>query len=116
MIMLQAMSAAWQKGWVVIYVPRATELINSTSPYAYNSATETFYQPALSSALLASILGANRAKLAGIKLGKDVDSPSGHKFSSEEKLDVLMARAVKDQSISVEVLEIVMEVLATQTA
>lgn len=116
MIMLQAMSAAWQKGWVVIYVPRATELINSTSPYAYNSATESFYQPALSSALLASILGANRAKLAGLKLGKDVDSPSGHKFSSEEKLDVLMARAVKDQSISVEVLEIVMEVLATQTS
>jgi small subunit ribosomal protein S29 len=116
MIMLQAMSVAWQKGWVVVYIPRATELINSTSPYAYNSETQTFHQPALSAAMLSSILGANRKVLSSLKLEKEYETASGQKFSSEEKLDTLMARAVKDETISVDVLEIVMEVLAIQSS
>jgi small subunit ribosomal protein S29 len=113
--MLQAMSAAWQKGWIVIYLPRATELIDSTSPYAYNTTTQTFHQPALSSTLLSSMLAANKKKLSEISLGREYETATGQKFEADEKLDALMARAAKDETISVGVLEIVFEVLAKQT-
>ncbi|KAG7527804.1 hypothetical protein FFLO_06575 [Filobasidium floriforme] len=114
-IMLQAMSAAWQKGWIVIYLPRATELIDSTSPYAYNTTTQTFYQPALSSTLLSSMLAANKKALSEISLGREYETATGQRFQADEKLDALMARAAKDETISVGVLEIVFEVLAKQT-
>jgi small subunit ribosomal protein S29 len=113
--MLQAMSAAWQKGWIVIYLPRATELIDSTSPYAYNTTTQTFYQPALSSTLLSSMLAANKKALSEISLGREYETATRRKFEADEKLDALMARAAKDETISVGVLEIVFEVLAKQT-
>lgn len=115
--MLQAMSAAWQKGWIVIYLPRATELIDSTSPYAYNTTTQTFYQPALSSTLLSSMLAANKKALSEISLGREYETETAtrQKFEADEKLDAFMARAAKDETISVGVLEIVFEVLAKQT-
>jgi len=114
-IMLQAMSAAWQKNWIVIYLPRATELIDSTSPYAYNASTQTFHQPALSASLLSSILTANKKALSGISLEKEYETATGQKFAGDEKLDALMVRAAKDETISVGVLEIVLEVLSKQT-
>lgn len=113
--MLQAMSAAWQKNWIVIYLPRATELIDSTSPYAYNATTQTFHQPALTARLLAATLSANKKALSGITLGKEYETATGQELAADEKLDALMARAAKDETISVDVLEIVFEVLSKQT-
>lgn len=99
----------------------AINLINSSSPFVYNQASQTFHQPAASSKLLASILSANKTVLSTIKLEKDVviqssaASTGEASFAAEDALDKLVAAGAKNEALSVSALETVFEVLAAQT-
>lgn len=106
---------------LISHLASAINLINSSSPFVYNEASQTFYQPALSAKLLASILTANKDVLSSIKLGKDLEiqttsaSGSATSFADADGLDKLVAAGAKNEALSVSVLEQVFEVLATQT-
>ncbi|KAJ9117163.1 hypothetical protein QFC20_000306 [Naganishia adeliensis] len=120
-VMLQAVDSAIELDSVVIYIPQAINLINSSSPFVYNQASQTFHQPAASSKLLASILSANKTVLSTIKLEKDVviqssaASTGEASFAAEDALDKLVAAGAKNEALSVSALETVFEGLAAQT-
>jgi hypothetical protein len=99
----------------------AINLINSSSPFVYNQASQTFHQPALSAKLLASILSANKDVLSTIKLGKDMEiqttsaSGSPTSFAEADGLDKLVAAGAKNEALSVSALQQVFEVLGAQS-
>lgn len=107
--------------WMLTCSCTAINLINSSSPFVYNQASQTFHQPALSSKLLASILSANKTVLSNMKLEKDVviqsTAASGGQtsFAAEDGLDKLVAAGAKNEAMSVSALETVFEVLGAQT-
>ncbi|KAI5455066.1 hypothetical protein NCC49_002338 [Naganishia albida] len=120
-VMLQAVDSAIELDSVVIYIPQAINLINSSSPFVYNQASQTFHQPAASSKLLGSILSANKTILPTIKLEKDVVIQSSAAnvgeaaFAAEDTLEKLVAAGAKSEALSVSALETVFEVLGAQT-
>ena len=146
--MIQAVDSAIASDSVVIYIPQgksrvgastparardfvisisshhpaaAINLINSSSPFVYNEASQTFHQPALSAKLLASILTANKDVLSTIKIGKDVTvqttstSGASTSFAETDGLDKLVVAGARNEALSVSALEQVFEILATQT-
>ncbi|PPQ89420.1 hypothetical protein CVT25_002186 [Psilocybe cyanescens] len=71
-VMLQAVESCVQEGWVVIYIPRGINLVNSTTSYTYNIRTQTYLQPAFSFQTLQRMLSVNRDALAAIPLSEDL--------------------------------------------
>ncbi|KAF4610525.1 hypothetical protein D9613_006518 [Agrocybe pediades] len=71
-LMLQAVEHCVRDEWIVIYIPRAINLVNSTTPYAYDIRTQTYLQPAYSFQTLQRMLTVNKAKLAEIPLVEDL--------------------------------------------
>lgn len=116
MIMLQAISAMWQNDAIVIYIPQAQHLINSGANYRYSTETHTFHQPQLSVALMKSMLAANRSALSQIKTEKEFTSSNDTVIPVGETLDNVIQGPGTDERISAEVLEFVMDTLATQTS
>ncbi|KAJ9126563.1 hypothetical protein QFC24_001591 [Naganishia onofrii] len=120
-VMLQAVDSAMQDGSVVIYIPQAINLINSSSSFAYNTDRQLFIQPALSALLLQAIQTANKSVLSSIKLGHDVTIEStsavggSTSFAAGDGLDKLVAAGAKSEALSVPVLEKTLEVLGSQT-
>ncbi|KAJ3519295.1 hypothetical protein NMY22_g13274 [Coprinellus aureogranulatus] len=72
----QAVQYAQAEGWVVVYVPRAVALVNSTNSYIYDIRTQTYLQPNASYRLLNHIHAANASLLSKI--------PLKHSFVSEK--------------------------------
>ncbi|KAJ3502969.1 hypothetical protein NMY22_g18411 [Coprinellus aureogranulatus] len=64
----QAVQYAQAEGRVVVYVPRAVTLVNSTNSYIYDIRTQTYLQPNASYRLLNHILEANAPLLLKIPL------------------------------------------------
>ncbi|KAM0756006.1 hypothetical protein T439DRAFT_344926 [Meredithblackwellia eburnea MCA 4105] len=70
-LLLQAASYALSQGWIVLYLPSATPLINSSTPHVYSPTTKTFDQPVLSRQMLDRFLAANRATLRKLKTQRE---------------------------------------------
>lgn len=113
-VLLQAVASALADGWIVIYVPRAIQWIDSSSPYVYNTATRTFHQPVISASLLKSIGQVNKGALDAIKLSEEFKI-GGQTFEDGSSLGALVEFGSRPENSSVEVLEKVMEVLAQQS-
>ncbi|KAI0369803.1 hypothetical protein BV20DRAFT_967474 [Pilatotrama ljubarskyi] len=60
-LLLQAVQYAIQKQWISLYIPRAINLVNSTTPYAYDPRTQTYGQPAFAQQLLKRFVDVNEA-------------------------------------------------------
>ncbi|KZV98788.1 hypothetical protein EXIGLDRAFT_763256 [Exidia glandulosa HHB12029] len=57
--LLQAVHRAAQEGWIVVYVPRALDLVKNVSDYIYDRRTRTFFQPQASREILQRIVDGN---------------------------------------------------------
>lgn len=113
-VLLQAVASALADGWIVVYVPRALEWIDSSSPYAYKTSSKTFHQPVISASLLKSIGQVNKSALDSIKLGEEF-KVGGQTFEAGSSLSSLVDFGARPENSSVEVLEQVMDVLAGQS-
>lgn len=58
-LILQAFSYALESGWFVLYIPRSLSLVDSSSPYVYSEAHQTYLQPELTRGFLERILAVN---------------------------------------------------------
>ncbi|KAJ3515554.1 hypothetical protein NMY22_g14427 [Coprinellus aureogranulatus] len=95
----QAVQYAQSEGWVVIYVPRAVTLVNSTNSYIYDIRTQTYLQPNASYRLLNHVLGANASLLSKIPLKNSFVSEKLAVEAGEGKTLVDLAQAgIKDKS------------------
>ncbi|KAL7420408.1 hypothetical protein Q5752_005378 [Cryptotrichosporon argae] len=101
-IVLQTLARALSAGHIVLSLPSAVPLVDSSAAYAYNARTRLFDQPALACQLLDRLGKVNRDRL------KEVRTDSGD-------LGELVARGARDEKRSVQVFEEVFAALASQT-
>ncbi|KAJ3521232.1 hypothetical protein NMY22_g12401 [Coprinellus aureogranulatus] len=95
----QAVQYAQAEGWVVVYVPRAVTLVNSTNSYIYDIRTQTYLKPNASYRLLNHILEANASLLSKIPLKHSFVSEKLTVEAGEGKTLVDLAQAgIKDKS------------------
>lgn len=67
-LLVQAFSYALESGWIVLMLPRALQLVDSSSPYVHSEAQQTFLQPELARSLLERLLAVNGEPLRKIAL------------------------------------------------
>ncbi|GJE90341.1 hypothetical protein PsYK624_064720 [Phanerochaete sordida] len=71
-LLLQAVEYCKSRDWVVLYVPRAINLVNSSTEYVYDARTRTYLQPEFSFQLLQRFQQVNAQFMGTLKLTKDV--------------------------------------------
>lgn len=116
-LLAQSIAYALDDGWVVISVPRAINLINSSTLYTYNAQHKAYLQPEATKPLLEAVLKANGSALKQIKTAKAVEV-DGTKMEAGTSLEVLLKRGVDESSSAAAkqtVLETAFETLAAQT-
>ncbi|KAI8582119.1 hypothetical protein K450DRAFT_229100 [Umbelopsis ramanniana AG] len=107
-VLLQAVSFALSRKWLVIYIPTASVYTNGSSSYAPIQGSNQFEQPALASSLLQKIKNVNDHILKEILLTKDyhIDRHSALKGTSLSKL---LDIGIKDQYTAQKVFEVLLE-------
>ncbi|KAG8691658.1 Class II abasic (AP) endonuclease [Ceratobasidium sp. 423] len=115
-LLLQAANYAAANKWIVLYAPRVTSWVDSTTPYAYDPRTKTFQQPELAAQILGQFIAANSGILLSpnTQITKDIQNERLGTFSRGTPLSVLLNVGQKDQSLATEVLEVALEVLGGQ--
>ncbi|GLB43195.1 putative mitochondrial ribosomal death-associated protein 3 [Lyophyllum shimeji] len=113
-LMLQLVEHCILNDWIVIYIPRAVKLVDSTTPYEYDLRTRTYLQPAFAFQTLRRLLAANHAKLSALTTQKK------HVFEKREvplgtNLTDLIGVAMKEPPLAPLILDTVMAELSTQT-
>lgn len=113
-LMLQMVKHCIATGWIVIYIPQAINLINSTTPYEYDLRTRTYIQPTFSYHTLQQLQTVNRDALLRLSTTKKLvferrEVPSG------TNLFDLVGVALKDPPSAPVVLDALMTELSTQT-
>ncbi|GAA5855318.1 hypothetical protein JCM8547_009031 [Rhodosporidiobolus lusitaniae] len=117
-LLLQAVSYAQSTDWVVLYLPSATPLVNSSTPHLYSSSRALFDQPLLSSSLLSKFTAANKAAFKALKTSKEHTFGLGEnvkKVAKGKSLEDLAKAHGGDEKTVTAVFETVMEELSTQT-
>ncbi|KAF5391111.1 hypothetical protein D9757_003064 [Collybiopsis confluens] len=113
-LLLQAVRYCLAKGWIVIYVPRAKSLVNSTTTHTYDLRTQTYLQPNYAQELLRRIHEVNGAVLQTLTI-KDTLNLDRRSFSSGTTLAEIASAGGKDATISSVVLEAFLNELSQQT-
>ncbi len=94
-LLAQSIAYALDDGWVVISVPRAVNLINSSTLYTYSAQHKTYLQPEATKSLLEAVLKVNGAALKAIKTTEAVDV-DGSRIEAGTPLETVVKRGVDD--------------------
>ncbi|KAF8623781.1 hypothetical protein AX15_006191 [Amanita polypyramis BW_CC] len=113
-LLLQAVEYCVHSNWVVVYIPRAVNLVNSTTPYAYDLRTQTYLQPQFAFQTLQRTLSVNNNLLSTLHTTKKLvfekrELPVGSSLTD------LIAVGLKDTSAAPAVLDAFMTELSQQT-
>ena len=115
---MQAVENCAQQKWVVIYIPRAVDLVNSTTSHAYDIRTQTYLQPWYSFQTIQRMLTVNKEAFTKINLEEDLVleksvMPKGTPLN--EVIEAALAERVVSVAQAPLYLEAVMKALETQT-
>ncbi|SGZ17619.1 BQ5605_C020g09133 [Microbotryum silenes-dioicae] len=66
-VMLQGLAYAQATGWIVLYLPSATPLVNSSTPHIYSPQRALFDQPQFAAQFLQRIAQTNKTLLTSLK-------------------------------------------------
>ena len=116
-LLAQSIAYALDDGWVVISVPRAINLINSSTMFTYNAQHKAYLQPEATKELLEAVLKVNGGSLKQIKTTEAVEV-DGAKIEAGTTLDVVVKKGIEEGSSSAAkqtLLELLFKTLATQT-
>ncbi|KAF8159956.1 mitochondrial ribosomal death-associated protein 3-domain-containing protein [Crassisporium funariophilum] len=117
-LLLQAVEHCVAQKWVVIYIPRAVNLVNSTTTHAYDIRTQTYLQPTFSFQTLQRMLTVNDVALRKLTLQTSLQLEK-REVPAGTSLAELIEIAINDRSRSVAqaplILETVMRALEEQT-
>ncbi|KAF9070753.1 mitochondrial ribosomal death-associated protein 3-domain-containing protein [Rhodocollybia butyracea] len=98
-VLLQAVQYCLAKEWVVIYIPRAKTLVNSTTMHTYDLRTRTYFQPKFAQQLLQRTLDVNSKVLETMTMREGVNFDR-RSFPAGTTLAALAAGGAKEQAIS----------------
>ncbi|ORX94006.1 hypothetical protein K493DRAFT_352882 [Basidiobolus meristosporus CBS 931.73] len=102
-LLLQAVARSISSGWIVLYVPAATEWVNGSKPFA-KVEDGKFTQTAFTSSILGQIKDTNSSILAEIPLKKAINIEN-HQVAEGANLVELLEVGIKDQQVSQQVLD-----------
>ncbi|KAM6496503.1 mitochondrial carrier protein [Amanita muscaria] len=112
-VLLQAVEYCSQRKWVVIYIPRGVNLVNSSTPYAYDLRTQTYLQPQFAFQTLQRTLSVNSSILSSLHTTKKLFFEK-RELPVRSSLTDLIAIGLKDASSAPAVLDALMTELGQQ--
>ncbi|OAX38521.1 hypothetical protein K503DRAFT_718053 [Rhizopogon vinicolor AM-OR11-026] len=114
-LLLQAMQYCNARDWLVLYIPRATSLVNSTTAHVYDMRTRTYLQPVFAYQTLQRFLKVNAPKLEQLRTQTDLEIERRPAVPADTPLVELINIGLKDQGLAPTVLSAVLEVIGKQT-
>ncbi|TCD69100.1 37S ribosomal protein S23 mitochondrial [Steccherinum ochraceum] len=115
-LLLQSLAYAQSTGYIVLYVPRASKLVDSSTPYSYDPRTWTYAQPKYSHQLLHRLLTVNETSLRKLQLSQDLLADDGSvRLAKGSPLTDLIDFGVRDPAMAPSILARVFQELAEQT-
>lgn len=111
---MQAASYAHSNGWIVLYIPSATSLVDSSSPFTYSADRALFEQPNLAADFLQRFSTANKAAFKALKTAK-AHKVGEREIAAGKSLEELAKAGGGDEKLTTAVFEAIMEELSQQT-
>ncbi|KAI0831871.1 mitochondrial ribosomal death-associated protein 3-domain-containing protein [Trametes gibbosa] len=113
-LLLQAVQYSLQKEWINLYIPRAINLVNSSSPFVYDARTQTYNQPFFAQQLLKRFVDVNEALIRSLTVQGSYPLEE-RAVSIGAPLADLINIGVEMQSVAPVVLSALLDELAKQT-
>ncbi|EPQ56717.1 hypothetical protein GLOTRDRAFT_138372 [Gloeophyllum trabeum ATCC 11539] len=114
-LLLQAVEYAVRSGWMVLYIPRAISLVNSTTTYTYDLRTQTYLQPEFAFQTLQRFRTVNAEKLQHLHTSQDIPLDRRSSLPAGSGLVDLIEIGTRDVYLAPTVLSALMEELGKQT-
>jgi small subunit ribosomal protein S29 len=113
-LLLQAVEYAVANNWVVLYIPRGVNLVNSTTPHSYDLRTQTYLQPVFAYQTLQRMLTVNAKAFETLKTQSELTFEKRSAVPVGTSLKDLVNVGLKDQSLATIVLEALLAELGNQ--
>ncbi|KAL5531482.1 hypothetical protein ACEPAG_4359 [Sanghuangporus baumii] len=113
-LMLQQVAYALANEWIVMYIPRAHKLVDSSTAYFYDPRTQMYLQPTASNQILQRFLSVNRKLIDQLQLTRDVTFEKRESVAAGQPLKSLFPIAGMEQHMAPMILSIVLEELGKQ--
>lgn len=114
-VLLQALQYCYMRDWIVLYFPRAINLVNSTTSYAYDPRTLTYTQPVFAYQTLERLLTVNGPRLEQMRTQASVEVERRGTVPAGMTLVDLVKVGTKEQALAPTVLAAVLSELGEQT-
>ncbi|KAI0796114.1 mitochondrial ribosomal death-associated protein 3-domain-containing protein [Abortiporus biennis] len=111
--LLQAVEYCMSNDWIVLYIPRAATIVNSSTPHTYDARTRTYLQPKYSFQLLQRFLSVNESKLQNLKTSREHVLERSTLPAGSPIIDLLSV-GLNDQASAPSVLSTLLSELASQ--
>ncbi|KZT43187.1 hypothetical protein SISSUDRAFT_1069044 [Sistotremastrum suecicum HHB10207 ss-3] len=112
--LVQAVEYCYRSDWIVIYIPRAIKLVDSSTPYTYNTRTQTYIQYDAAFQILQRLLTVNRERIEGLTLESTAAYEHLKGLKAGMTLTSLIEMGLKDKTVVMDILAVVMEELGKQ--
>jgi len=113
-LLLQAATHLAANGWIVLYIPRAHKLVDSSTSYQYDPKTQTYLQPVVTHQILRRFQLANAKALEALTLQEDITFDKRKPIPAGTSLKEAIEFGLRDQSLSPTILSSVFEELEAQ--
>ncbi|KAI9464801.1 mitochondrial ribosomal death-associated protein 3-domain-containing protein [Russula earlei] len=114
-LLIQGVEYAASAGWIVMYIPRAINLVNSSTPYSYDLRAQTYLQPVFAQRTLERFRSVNEHAISSLVTEDKVDLDDGLSLPQGTPLLKLIDVGLKDQTSAPTVLAALLEALGKQT-
>ncbi|KAF8141850.1 mitochondrial ribosomal death-associated protein 3-domain-containing protein [Boletus edulis] len=114
-LLLQALQYCHARDWIVFYFPRAVNLVNSTTTYAYDVRTRLYQQATFAFQTLQRFLTVNSHRLDQLKTTVDVELERRATIPVGTPLSDLVRAGIKERALAPTILMALMEELQKQT-
>ncbi|OBZ66880.1 28S ribosomal protein S29, mitochondrial [Grifola frondosa] len=113
-LLLQAVEYCTMKDWIVLYIPRAINTVNSTTAYVYDPTTQTYHQPAFSQQLLKRFLSVNLTVLQAM-VTQEASHIESRTVPARTPLPSMIQMGIDDSHLAPFVLSALMNELSRQS-
>ncbi|KAF9464923.1 mitochondrial ribosomal death-associated protein 3-domain-containing protein [Collybia nuda] len=113
-LLLQMVEHCIASDWIVVYIPRAVNLVNSTTPYEYDLRTQTYLQPTFAFQTLQRLQTVNSVTLSALTTHKKLVFEKREVPQGTSLFD-LVGVALKDPASAPVILDSLMSELSVQT-
>jgi len=114
-LLLQAVEFAASTNWLVMYIPRAINLVNSTTTYTYDLRTQTYLQPVFAYQTLQRFQTVNSNALRSLVTETEIEIERRAPLPVGTPITELINIGLQDQSVAPTVLPELMDALGKQT-